>query len=94
MVRALASLPPMWPGFKSRQERYMWVLSLLMFISLAPRGFSLAASAFVLSLKTNISKLNSRNQVDEEPLSGCATSKSLLIYLMFIMLRSSLVLTS
>ena len=65
-----------------------------MFISLAPRSFSLAASVFVLSLKTNISKFNSRNQVDEESLSGCVTSRSLLIYLMFIMLRSSLVITS
>ena len=72
----------------------MWVLSLLMLISLAPRSFSLAVSVFVFSLKTNICKFNSRNQVDEEPLSGCATSKPLLIYLMFITLRSSLVITS
>ena len=86
--------PPMWLGFKSRRARYMWVLSLLMLVSLAPRSFSLAASVFVLSLKTNISKFNFRNQVDEEPCSGCVTSRSLLIYLMFIMLRSSLVITS
>ena len=72
----------------------MWVLSLLMFIFLVPRSFSPAASVFVLSLNTNISKFTSRNQVDEEPFSGCPTSKSLLIYLMFIMLRSSLVITS
>ena len=65
-----------------------------MLISLAPRSFSLAASVFVLSLKTNISKFNFRNQVDEESFSGCVTSRSLLIYLMFIMLRSSLVITS
>ena len=27
-------LPPMRPGFKSRRQRYMWVLSLLMVLSL------------------------------------------------------------
>ena len=32
-------LPPMWPGFKSLRRRHMWALSLLLVISLDPRGF-------------------------------------------------------
>ena len=41
-------------------------------------------SGFPLSSKTDISNSNStRNQVDEEPLCGCATSKSLCIILFY-----------
>ena len=31
--------PTMWPGFKSWRQRHMWVLSLLLVLSLAPRDF-------------------------------------------------------
>ena len=57
-------------------------LSLLMVLSLAPRGFSPGTSAFPSPQKPTFSNSNSiRNQVDEEPLCGCATSKSLLLLL-------------
>ena len=58
-------------------------LSLLLVISFALRGCSLGTPGFPLSSKINISKFQYliRNQVDEEELCGCATSKSLFIYL-------------
>ena len=52
-------------------------VSLLLVLSFAPRGFFFRVLGFPLSSKTNIpSSSLTRNQVDEEPLSGCATSKS------------------
>ena len=56
-------------------------LSLLLVLSLAPRGFSPGTPVFPSPQKPTFSNSNStRNQVDEEPLCGCATSKSLFIY--------------
>ena len=56
-------------------------LSLLLVLSLAPRGFSLGTLVFPSPQKPTFPNSNStRNQVDEEPLCGCATSKSLFIY--------------
>ena len=52
-------------------------LSLLLFLSLVPRGFSPGTPVFSSPSNSN----STRNQVDEEPLCGCATSKSLFIYL-------------
>ena len=67
-----ARLPPMWPGFKSRQRCHIYLLFVLSF---APRGFSPGTQ------KPAFSNSNStRNQVDEEPLCGYATSK----YYLFI----------
>ena len=54
----------------------------MMFISLAPRGSSPAASVFVVSLKINISKFNSL--VGVLPLDRYL----FFIYCLFIMLRS------
>ena len=55
-------------------------LSLLV-LSFAPRGFSLGTPVFPSPQKPTFPNFNStRNQVDEEPLCGCATSKSLFIY--------------
>ena len=55
---------------------------LLLVLSFAPRGFSLGTSVFSSPQKPAFPKSNStRSQVDEEPLCGCATSKSLFIYL-------------
>ena len=63
-------------------------ISLLLVLSLAPRGFSPGTPVFPSPQKTTFPNSNStRNQVDEEPLYGCATSKSLFIYL-FIQGRS------
>ena len=51
-------------------------LSLLLVLSFAPRGFSLDTPVFPSPQKPRFSNSNStRNQVDEEPLSGCGTSK-------------------
>ena len=56
--------------------------SLLLVLSFAPRGFSPGSPVFPSPQKPTIPNPNSaRNQVDEEPLYGGATSKSLLIYL-------------
>ena len=73
VMRALAS-HQCGPGSNPSVDAIMWV-------EFAPRGFFSGYSAFPLSSKTNISNSNStRNQVDEEPLCRCATSKSLFIY--------------
>ena len=57
-------------------------LSLLLVLSLAPRGFSPGTPVFPSPQKPTFPNSNSiRNQVDEEPLCGCATSKSLLLLL-------------
>ena len=74
-----ARLLPMWPEFKS--GHICW-LSLLLVFSLAPRGFFLGTPVFSSPQKPTFSKSNSTsNQVDEDPLCGCATFKSLFIYL-------------
>ena len=78
-------LPTMWPGFKSRRQRHMWVLSLLLVLSLAPRDFSPGTPAFPCpSQKPTFSNSNStRNRIDKEPLCRCATSKSLYIFIYY-----------
>ena len=74
-------LPPLWPGFKSRR-RTICGLSLLLVLSLAPRGFSPGTPVFPSPQKSAFPNSNStRNQVDEESLCGCATCKSSFIYL-------------
>ena len=76
-----ARLPPVWPGFKSRCWCRMWVEFVLSF---APRGFSPGTLVFPSPQKPTFPNSNStRNQVDEEPLCGCPTSKSLFISLCF-----------
>ena len=63
-------------------------LSLLLVLSFSPRGFSLGTPVFPSPQKHTFPNSNSTmNQVDEEPLCGCATSKSLFIYL-FILLQA------
>ena len=77
MVRGLASRqcgPGSNPGVDA-----MCGLSLLLVLTLAPRGFSLGTPVFPSPQKPTFPNTNStRNQVEEEPLCGCATSKSLL----------------
>ena len=59
-------------------------LSLLLVLSFAPRGFSPGTPVFPSPQKPKFPNSNStRNQVDEEPLCGCATSKSLLLLFFF-----------
>ena len=58
-------------------------LSSLLVLSFAPRGFSPGTPVFPsLQKPTSTNSNSTRNQVDEEPLCGCATSKSLFILFM------------
>ena len=60
-------------------------LSLLLVLSLAPRGFSPGTPVFPSPQKPTFPNSNSTtDQVDEEPLCGCATCKSLFIIYLFI----------
>ena len=81
VVRALAShqcSPGSTPGVDA-----ICGLSLLFVLSLALRGFSPGTPVFPSPQKPTFPNSNStRNQVDEEPLCGCATCKSLFIYLL------------
>ena len=56
-----ARLPPMWPGFKSRRRRHMWVEFVVVSLLCSERFFS-GYSGFPLSSKTNIFEL----QFDQE----------------------------
>ena len=65
-------------------------LSLLLVLSFAPRSFSPGTPVFPSPQKPTFPNSNStRNQVDEEPLCGCAVSKSLFIHYLFIYYRST-----
>ena len=68
-------LPPMWSRFKSLCHSISG-LSLLLVLSLASRGFSPGTLVLHSPQKPTFPNSNStRNQVDEETISGCATSK-------------------
>ena len=87
MVRALAShqcgLSSI-PGVDA-----IFGLSLQLVLSFAPRGFSPGTPVFLSPQKPTFPNSNStRNQVQEEPLCGCATSKSLFIYLFIYLFRA------
>ena len=69
----------MWPQFESWHQHHM---SFLLVLSLTLRGFSLGTLVFPSHQKPTFPKSKStRNQADEEPLCGCATSKSLLYFI-------------
>ena len=71
---------PMWPRFKSRRRRHMWVEFVVASLLCSGR-FSLITPVFHSPQKTIFLNSNStRNQVEEEPLCGCVISKSLFIY--------------
>ena len=88
MVRALASHqcgPASNPGVNA-----ICGLSLLLVLSLASRGFSPGTPVFPSPQNPTFPNSNStRNHVDEEPLCGCATSKSLLFIYLFIYLLAT-----
>ena len=87
MVSPLVSLQ-CGPGSKSRRRRHMWVEFVVGSLLCSERFFS-GYSGFPLSSKTNISKFQfARKQVDEEPLCGCATSKSLLLLFYYCILKN------
>ena len=80
-----ARIPLVWPRFKIPTSTASCGLSLLLVFSFAPRGFSPGTLDFPSPKKPTLPHSNStRNQVDEEPLCGCATFKSLFIYLFII----------
>ena len=83
VVRALASHqcgPGSNPGIDATCR-----LSLLLVLSFAPRGFSPGTPVFPSPQKPTFPNSNStRNQVDEEPLCGCATCKSLFILFIYL----------
>ena len=65
-----------WLGFKSWCWSHMWVEFAIGSLSYSERSFS-GYSSFPLSSKTNISNFQVwPGMVHEEPLCGCATSKS------------------
>ena len=72
------------------------MLKFLLVLSLAPRGFSPGTPVFPCPKKRTFSKNSNstRNQVDKEPFSGCATSKSLSIYLFMYLLFLLVILNS
>ena len=87
-MRVLASHQWCGPGSNPGVEA-IFGLSLLLVLSLAPRGFYPGTPVFPSHQKPTLPNSNStRNQVEEEPLCGCATSKSLFIY--FIHLKVNL----
>ena len=74
-------LLPMWPRFKSRRWRHMWVEFAVGSLPCSERFFS-GTPVLPSPQKPTFPNSNStRNQVDEEPLCGWATYKSLFIYL-------------
>ena len=77
MVRALASHQLMWPGFKSRRRRHMWVEFVVGSPRYSERFFS-GYSGFLLSSKTNISKF----QFDQE--SGRRRTTMWMCYLQIV----------
>ena len=85
MVRTLASHqcgPGSNPGVDT-----IFGLSLLLVLSLAPGGFCPGTPVFPSPQKQTFPNSNStRNQVDEEPLCGCATCKSLFIFFIYCIL--------
>ena len=69
------------PGFKSRRRYHMWVEFVVGSLP-CQEGFSPGPPVFPSPQKLTFPNSNStRNQVDKEPLCGCATLKSLFIYL-------------
>ena len=72
-----ARLPPMWPGFKSRRRRHMWVEFVVGSLPCSERFFS-GYFGFPLSSKTNISKF----QFDQE--SGRRRTTMWMCYLQIV----------
>ena len=86
-------LPPMLPGVNSRRRRHICGLSLFLVLSLAPRSFSPGTPVFPSPQKPTFPNSNlTRNQVDGEPLCGCATCKSLsLLFIIIIIIIIKLI---
>ena len=65
--------PPIWPWFKFRRQRQVWV-EIVVCSLLCSESFFFGYSGFSLTSKAKFPNLiSTRNQVDEEALSGLAT---------------------
>ena len=73
----------MWPRFKSWHWCHMWVEFVLGSLLCSERFFSRYSGFSSPKTPTFPNSHSTRNQVDEEPLCGRATSKSLFIYYLF-----------
>ena len=79
-----ARLPPKWPRFKSWHRHHMWVDCVVGSLLYSERFFR-GTPVFPSPQKPTFPNSDlTRNQVDEEPLCECATSKSLFIYFMYL----------
>ena len=91
VVRALASQqcgPGSNPGIGAICE-----LSLLLVLPFAPRGFSLGTPVFPSPQNPTFPNSNSiRIRVNEEPLCGCATSKSLLSLILLLIIINIIII--
>ena len=83
-----ARLPPMWPGFKSRRRRHMWVEFVVGSLLCSERFFS-GYSGFSLSSKTNISKFQFDQESDRRRTALWMCYLQIIIYL-FIYLNLSM----
>ena len=69
-------------GMQDTEVTKSFGLSLLLVLSFASRGFSPGTLVLPSPQKSAFPNSNlTRNHLDEEPLCGCATSKSFFIYL-------------
>ena len=83
VVRAL-SFHQFGPGFKTQCQHHMWVEFVVSSLRCSERFF-FGFSGFPSPLKPTFPYSNSTsNQVDEGPQSGCATSKSLFVYFIYL----------
>ena len=80
------SPPPMWPGFKSRHGRHMWVEFVVCSLPWSKRFFS-GYSGFPLSLKTNISKFQFDQGSGRQRTTMWMCYLQIVIYL-FLLLRN------
>ena len=77
--------PPMWLGFESWHQCHVGWVCCWVSLSLSLRGFSLGTPVFHSPQKPTFLNSNlSPGMVDEEPLCGCATFKSLYFILNYI----------
>ena len=84
-----ARFSPMWPGFKSWRRGHMWVEFVVGSLLCSERFFA-GYSGFPSPQKPTLPNSNlTRNELDKEPLCGCATAKSLFIYLFIIHLLTA-----
>ena len=75
-------LPPMWPGFKSRRRRHMWVEFVVGSLPCSERFFS-GYSGFPLSSKTNISKFQFDQESGRRRTTVWICYLQIVIYLLF-----------